>query len=142
MLVAAVTFTFGERVRRALALERLHGSMPLVCTMQFVIAIYGGYFGGGMGIMMLASFALAGMIDIHEMNGLKTLLGAAVNALAMAEFIIQDVVVWGPGLVMIAGSIVGGYVGAAVARKIDQRSVRAAVVVVGWGMTIYFFGRS
>jgi hypothetical protein len=141
MLLAAATFTFGERVRLALSLEHLSGNVVLVCVLQFVIAIYGGYFGGGMGIMMLASFALAGMIDIHEMNGLKTLLGAAVNALAMAEFIVTGVVAWGPGLILVAGSITGGYAGATLARRIDQRWVRAAVVFIGWTMTVYFFVR-
>lgn len=139
MLLAAVAFTFGDRVRRTLSLEHLHGNLLLVCVLQFVIAIYGGYFGGGMGIMMLASFALGGMLDIHEMNGLKTFLGVAVNLLALAEFIIKGVVAWGAGLIMVAGAVVGGYFGAALARKIDPRWVRAFVIVIGWTMTIYFF---
>ena len=100
MLLASVTFTFGDRVRRALALDHLHGSILLVSVVQFVIAIYGGYFGGGMGIMMLATLALGGMIDIHEMNALKTFLAVAVNALALTAFIIKGVVAWGPGLIM------------------------------------------
>jgi uncharacterized protein len=141
MLLAAATFSFGDRVRRALALERLHGNMLLVCALQFVIAVYGGYFGGGMGIMMLAAFALAGMMDIHEMNGLKTLLGAAINALAMTEFIVRDIVAWGPGVVMIGGSVAGGYAGAALARRVDQRWVRGLVIAIGWTMTVYFFIR-
>ena len=141
MLLAAVTFTFADRVRRALSLERLHGNVLLVGILRFVIAAYGGYFGGGMGMMMLASFALAGMREIHEMNGLKTLLGVAVNALALGEFIITGIVAWGPGLIMIAGSILGGYFGAVLARKIDPRWVRACVIGIGWTMTIYFFIR-
>jgi uncharacterized membrane protein YfcA len=139
MLLAAVTFTFGNRVRQALALDRLHGNLPVAMALQFVIAIYGGYFGGGMGMMMLASFSLAGMIDMHEMNGLKTLLGAAINALALAEFVVTDMIAWGPGLTMVAGSIAGGYLGAVVARKMDQRVVRGIVIVIGWTMTGYFF---
>jgi uncharacterized membrane protein YfcA len=139
MLLAAVTFTFGNHVRRTLSLEHLQGNVWLVCALQFVIAIYGGYFGGGMGIMMLASFALAGMLDIHEMNALKTLLGVLVNILALAEFIIKGVVAWGPGLIMVAGSVLGGYFGAVIARKIDPTWVRRLVVVIGWTMTIYFF---
>jgi uncharacterized membrane protein YfcA len=141
MLVAAVTFTFGNRVRRTLSLDHLQGNILLISVLQFVIAIYGGYFGGGMGIMMLAAFALAGMLDIHEMNGLKTLLGVAVNALALGEFVVKGIVAWGPGLIMVAGSIIGGYFGAVLARKIDPRWVRAFVVVIGWTMTAYFFVR-
>jgi uncharacterized membrane protein YfcA len=141
MLLAAVTFTFGNSVRRTLSLEHLEGNILLVCALQFVISIYGGYFGGGMGIMMLAAFALAGMLDIHEMNGLKTLLGVAVNALALGEFVIKGIVAWGPGLTMMAGSILGGYYGAVVARKVDPHWVRVFVIVIGWTMTAYFFIR-
>jgi uncharacterized membrane protein YfcA len=139
MLLAAVTFTFGNRVRRTLSLEHLQGNLLLVSIVQFVIAIYGGYFGGGMGIMMLASFALGGMLDIHEMNALKTFLGVAVNVLALGEFIVRGVVAWAPGLIMMAGAILGGYFGAVLARRMDPRWVRAVVIVIGWTMTIYFF---
>jgi uncharacterized membrane protein YfcA len=141
MLLAAVTFTFGDGVRRALSLEHLHGNVWLVAAIQFVIAIYGGYFGGGMGIMMLASFALVGMLDIHEMNALKTLLGVLINVLALGEFIVKGIVAWGPGLIMVAGAVVGGYFGAVLARRIDPVWIRGVVVAVGWIMTIYFFVR-
>jgi uncharacterized membrane protein YfcA len=141
MLLAAVTFTFGDRVRRTLSVDHLHGNLLLVSIVQFIIAIYGGYFGGGMGIMMLASFALGGMLDIHEMNGLKTVLAVAVNVLALGAFIIQGVVAWGPALIMVAGSIIGGYFGAVLARRIDPAWIRAFVIVIGWTMTLYFFVR-
>ena len=81
------------------------------------------------------------MLNIHEMNGLKTFLGVAVNLLALVEFIIKGVVAWAPGLIMIAGAILGGYFGAVLARKIDPRWIRAVVIVIGWSMTIYFFVR-
>jgi uncharacterized membrane protein YfcA len=139
MLLAAVTFTFGNRVRRTLSLERLHGNLWLIAMIQFVISIYGGYFGGGMGIMMLAAFAVVGMLDIHEMNALKTLLGVLVNALALAAFIIKGVVAWAPGLIMVVGAIIGGYFGAVLARKVDPLWIRRFVVVIGWTMTVYFF---
>ena len=141
MLLAAVTFTFGDGVRRALSLEHLYGNMWLVAAIQFVIAIYGGYFGGGMGIMMLASFALVGMLDIHEMNALKTLLGVLINVLALGEFIVKGIVAWGPGLIMVAGAVVGGYFVAVLARRIDPAWIRGFVIAIGWAMTIYFFVR-
>ena len=141
MLLAAVTFTFGDGVRRALSLEHLYGNMWLVAAIQFVIAVYGGYFGGGMGIMMLASFALVGMLDIHEMNALKTLLGVLINVLALGEFIVKGVVAWEPGLIMVAGAIVGGYFGAVLARRVNPVWIRGFVIAVGWAMTIYFFVR-
>ena len=142
MLVAAVTFTFGGLVRRTPASPDAHrAGMILVSVLQFILSVYGGYFGGGMGIMMLASFSLAGMVHIHQMNALKTLMGVAINGLALLTFIVTGTVEWRFAWVMIAGSILGGYFGAALARTIDPKSVRLLVIVIGWTMTIYFFIR-
>ena len=118
-----------------------HDVSTLGVLLQLAIAIYGGYFGGGMGIMMLAIMSVAGMTDIHEMNGLKAILGVLINGLALAAFVAHGLVAWTPGLVMVAGAILGGYAGASAARTIDRRFVRIFVIVVGWTMTIYFFVR-
>jgi len=153
MLIAAATFTFGNKLRpkRALASSgdshrfehggAWHPSMLGIVAIQLVIAAYGGYFGGGMGIMMLASFALAGMSNIHEMNGLKALLGVSINGLALLTFVLSGAIQWQYGLTMAAGGILGGYSTAAFARKLEPRYVRIFVIVVGWGMTVYFFAR-
>jgi len=108
-----------------------------VCV-QFLLAIYGGYFGGGLGIMMLAALSIMGMENIHEMNGLKTVLQASINGIAVVTFIVAGAVFWLQALVMMAGAIVGGFGGAYFARKIDPRFVRGFVILVGVGMTIYF----
>lgn len=139
MLIAAVTFTFSNVLTRRA--PRLPRHRVIALLLQLGIATYGGYFSGGMGIMMLATLALAGMTDIHEMNGLKSLLSVAINGVALAEFIATGAVVWIPGLVMVAGGVAGGYAGAATARRINQRSVRLFVIVIAWGLTIYFFLR-
>jgi uncharacterized membrane protein YfcA len=143
MLVAATTFTFGSRRRDAGRGFRPghHGSLALTAALHVPIAIYGGYFGGGMGIMMLATYALAGMTDIHEMNGLKAVLGAAINGLALLDFVLSGIVAWQQGLLMAAGGIIGGYGGAAVARRIERGAIRVFVIVIGWTMTVYFFLR-
>ena len=142
MLVAAMAFTFGNRLTpRAASAAPQHVVAPWAVLLQLVIAIYGGYFGGGIGIMMLATLAMAGMTDIHEMNGLKSTLGATINGIALAEFVYKGAVSWRPGLVMVAGGIVGGYAGASLARRIERRHVRVFVIAVGWTMTIYFFLR-
>lgn len=143
MLLAAGTFTFGDRPtrRRRAGSGEGHNVSAIGVLPQLAIAIYGGYFGGGMGIMMLATLSLAGMTDIHEMNGLKAILGVAINGVAVVAFIAHGMVSWAPGLVMVAGTIVGGYAGASLARTIDRRFVRYFVVAVGWTMTIYFFVR-
>jgi uncharacterized membrane protein YfcA len=145
MLVAAATFTFGGRAvfltgrtARAGASSR---QLAVVAALQFTLAIYGGYFGGGMGIMMLAIFSVVGMTDIHAMNGLKAVLAVATNAVALGTFVVSGIVEWAPGLVMMAGAIAGGYAGAAVARRVDPRAIRGLVVAIGWVMTAYFFVR-
>lgn len=112
-----------------------------VLVFQFLIAIYGGYFGGGMGIMMLAALTIAGMSDIHEMNAVKSVLAVAINGVALAEFVALGTIAWAPGLIMMAGGIAGGYAGAASARRVDPRVVRGLVTVVAWSMTVYFFLR-
>ena len=152
MLIAAATFTFGHKLRPKSAAPSgtshrfehgagWHPSMLGVVAMQLAIAAYGGYFGGGMGIMMLATLAVAGMTNINEMNGLKALLGVSINGLALLTFIVSGVIQWKYGLMMATGGILGGYSTAAFARKIDQRYVRTFVIVVGWAMTAYFFWR-
>lgn len=148
MLVAALTFSFGGyltvhlRRRGASWFAGLDAS-PTSWTLllQLVIALYGGYFGGGMGIMMLAMFALAGMTDMHAMNGLKSLLAVAINGVAFVEFTRAGAVHWGPAVVMIAGGVIGGYVGASLARRLPGAQVRWFVTVIAWGMTVYFFAR-
>jgi hypothetical protein len=148
MLAAAVTFTLGGRVadrllRRAKAETTDAAStrhVPAwIVLFQFVVAIYGGYFGGGMGIMMLAAFSVAGMTDIHEMNGIKTLAAVAINGVALVEFVADGAIAWAPGLVMVGGAIIGGYYGAFLARRVSPGVVRAIVIVIAWTMTAYFF---
>ncbi len=112
-----------------------------VSVAQFVIAIYGGYFGGGIGILMLASLALMGMENIHNMNALKVLLATVINAIASVTFVIANAVIWPQAILMTIGAIIGGYGGAYFARKIEQRWIRYFVMVVGLAMTIYFFIR-
>ena len=106
---------------------------------QFLIAIYGGYFGGGIGILMLAALAFMGMSDINKMNAVKTLLASAINGAGVVTFIIAGRVLWLQAIVMIVGAIVGGYGGAYYARKIEQRWVRLFVIITGIVLTIYFF---
>jgi uncharacterized membrane protein YfcA len=106
---------------------------------QLIIAIYGGYFGGGIGILMLATLSMMGMENIHEMNGVKTLLTAFINGAAMITFIIRGAVFWPEAILMVVGAIIGGYGGAYYARKIEQKWIRIFVMVVGFALTIYFF---
>ncbi|HTI15678.1 MAG TPA: sulfite exporter TauE/SafE family protein [Dictyobacter sp.] len=106
---------------------------------QIIIALYGGYFGGGIGILMLATLGLMGMENIHAMNALKTVLATCINGVAVVTFIIAGAVYWPEALVMIVMAIIGGYGGAFYARKINPKWVRIFVIAVGICLTIYFF---
>jgi uncharacterized membrane protein YfcA len=143
LLLATVTFTFGEQLRsrfgHAHAGQR---GLWLAALLQVFIAIYGGYFGGGIGLMMLATFSLIGMTDIHRMNGLKTLLASVINAVAIVTFVLARKVVWGEAAVMVLGAIAGGYCGGALARRLSSKTVRKWVIVYGWALTAYFFVRT
>ena len=114
-------------------------TLIVIAFVQFIIAIYGGYFGGGIGIMMLAALAFMGMDNINKMNAVKTLLTSAINGAGTVTFIIEGRVLWLQALVMIVGAIIGGYGGAYYARKIEQRWIRLFVIVTGVVLTIYFF---
>ncbi len=90
---------------------------------------------------MLAALAVAGLDDIHEMNGIKTTLAVLINGVALVAFVVSGVIAWKPGLVMVAGGILGGYGGAALARRLNPARVRTFVVAIAWIMTGYFFYR-
>jgi uncharacterized membrane protein YfcA len=111
----------------------------VVLLLQLATAIYGGFFGGGIGIIMLALLGLLGMDHIHEMNALKTLLAVCVNGVAVVMFALAGTVLWPQAILMVAGAIIGGYGGAHYARQIDPELVRRFVILVGFVMTCYFF---
>jgi uncharacterized protein len=103
---------------------------------QFFVAMYGGYFGAGMGIMMLAALGILGYTDIHQMNGLKNLLALAINGIASLYFIWMGMIAWPEAVIMAAGAIAGGYGGAGVARHIGPKAVRRIVIIIGFSMAL------
>ena len=106
---------------------------------QFGISIYGGYFGAAIGILMLAVLGFLGLTNIFAMNGLKNFFGLCINGVAAAYFILRGAVVWPVALLMMAGSIAGGYGGARLAQVIGKEKARAAVVVIGFVVTALLF---
>lgn len=141
LLCATLIFTFGKY-----AIDFFHkyfpackGSYVGALLLQVLISFYGGYFGAGIGILMLAMLQLMGMNDIHKMNALKVLLAAAINAATVVVFISSDVVMWNLAAIMISGGVAGGYVGACLALKVPPKYVRVLVSFIGFSMAIYFF---
>lgn len=145
-LGATLLFAFGKKLagRRGSVIEHEASPAALVATtlFQFCVAVYGGYFGGGMGIVMLAMLATLGMTDIHAMNALKSVMGFVINGVAVVTFVVAGAVYWKHGIIMIVGGIAGGYLGAHYAMKMPQSWIRRFVVLVGAGMTVYFFWKS
>jgi len=106
---------------------------------ELLVAVYGGYFGAGIGFLTLGMLALLGMRDIHAMGAIRTLLAVAINAAAVVTFIVARAVLWPQCAVMIAGALAGGWFGAHYAQKADPRKARGVVIGVGVAMTAYFF---
>jgi len=98
---------------------------------QFLVGVYGGFFGAGIGILMLAALGMLGVGNIHQMNGLKNVLAVCINGVAAVYFIVSGAVVWGFAIVMAVGAIIGGYTGASVARRLSAEVVQRFVIVIG-----------
>jgi len=143
-LVATLLFAFGRKLSQSVGAWVNNPSAPSwlmvsgAALVQLVIALYGGFFGGGIGILMLALLSMVQVGDIHSMNAVKSLLAAAINGAAVITFIVAGAVVWPQALLMIVGAAAGGYGGAHFAQKLDPTLVRRFVIVVGFSMTIYF----
>ncbi|HEV2856404.1 MAG TPA: sulfite exporter TauE/SafE family protein [Thermoanaerobaculia bacterium] len=115
------------------------GRWALAWLLQFGVAVYGGYFGAGIGILMLALLGFLGMSNIHAANGLKNFFGFCINAVAAGYFIAKGAVVWPAALVTVVGATLGGYGGARFARRIGKEKARAAVVIIGLLVTAILF---
>ncbi len=108
-------------------------------TMQFFVSVYGGYFGAGIGILMLATLGLMGFEDIHEMNAVKNLLAGVINGVSVVVFVVEGKVVWPIAIAMAVAAIAGGYLGARSARRMNRAVVRQLVVAIGFGLAAYYF---
>jgi uncharacterized membrane protein YfcA len=147
LLGGTLLFAFGNSIRaiagKTTVIDDLrHTSWQAIMASsiaQLLVAVYGGYFGAGIGFMTLGMLAMLGMRDIHAMGAIRTLLAAAINAAAVVTFIVAHAVLWPQCTVMIAGSLAGGWFGAHYAQKADPRKVRGVVIGVGLAMSAYFF---
>lgn len=147
LLIATLIFMSSGRISRWVKQRAEQGEHQEFATgrgilLQTFIAFYLGYFGAGAGILILAMLALLGMDHIHTMNALKAWLTTVSNGVAMVLFAVSPhVVYWPQAILMIVGAITGGYFGAYFARKTKPEYVRAIVIVIGFGLSAYFFWR-
>jgi uncharacterized protein len=146
LLGATLLFAFGKyltgRIRADISHEASTAALTGACIFELIVAVYGGYFGGGLGFMNLAMLAAIGMTNIHAMNALKAVLGGVINGVATVTFIATGAIAWPQGIVMTLGAVAGGYGGAHYAQKLPQQWIRVFVIFVGAAMTIYFFIRA
>ncbi len=145
LLGATLLFAFGKhltgRISAGISHDASNAAVTGASIFELLVAVYGGYFGGGVGIMNLAMLAALGMTDIHAMNKLKVRLGSVINGVATVTFIATRTILWPQAIVMTAGSVLCGYSTAHFAQKLPQSWVKAFVILVGTAMTIYFFIR-
>lgn len=138
LLLATLAFAFGDRLQGLAQRRRLAPGGPVG---TILVSIYGGYFNGGLGIILLALFSLWGMRDLNTMNGLKTGLSFVLSAISVATFAAAGLVSWPQAMLMMVAATIGGYAGAPVARALPRRVVRAIVITVGTVMSVIFFWR-
>jgi uncharacterized membrane protein YfcA len=141
VLGATVLFMLHGPVMRWLGAGSHQASAWVFVVCQFAVGIYGGYFGAGIGILMLAVLGLMGHTNIHQMNGLKNWGGLCINLVAALIFAVSGVVLWPLALAMAVGGIVGGYAGARLAQRVGQEAVRRAVVVIGLAAFVWLLVR-
>jgi uncharacterized protein len=121
---------------RRLAGERSVPFATAAVIFQFLVGVYGGFFGAGIGIMMLAALAILGLTDIHRMNALKNLLAIAINGVAAVYFAVQGAVLWTDAVLMAVGSVAGGLGAAVLAQRLGRRLVRQAVIAIGMAASV------
>ena len=145
MLAATLLFVFGRRLVSPVSNTsgKVTAKMLVAAScLQLAVAIYGGYFGGGMGFVILAMLSAFGMADIHQMNAFKVILSSAINGVAVIVFIASHAVYWREAEIMIVGAAIGGYFGARYSLRLSPKWVRVFVIIVGSVVTVYFFVRA
>jgi uncharacterized membrane protein YfcA len=145
MLLSVLLFAFGNRINRMIATRasgmrgaQLTGALLLTALLA-ALCVYGGFFNAGLGIMLLAFLALAGMTDIHGMNGLKLWISSVVALIAVVRFAFSGSIDWYHGTITLAGVVVGAYAAARLAHRIPSQWIRAAVIVYASVLTVWFF---
>ncbi len=140
LLAATLVFAFGRRVQQWVP-ARARGSRAALYGAQFVLGLYGGYFGGAVGIMTIAAWTLFGVSDVKAMNATKNFVVAAMNAMAVVCFVLARAIDWLPALTMAVAAVGGGYTGARIGQRARPAALRTGIIVVSCAVTAAFFAR-
>jgi uncharacterized membrane protein YfcA len=140
LLGATLVFTYGDALRKWAA-KHSRDVTPEGAFGLFLVSLYGGYFNGGLGIVLLALFTLWGMENIHRMNGLKMWASSVIAAVCLLIFAGGGMLDWGKALLMMVAVTIGGYLGAPLSRALPITAVKRFITLVGFGMTAIFFAR-
>jgi uncharacterized membrane protein YfcA len=141
LLMAAAVFTAAPWLRKAAAGMAGHHSLVALTIGQFLVATYGGYFGAGMGVLMMALYLATSEMDVHTAAGLRMVCAAAINVLAVGIFAWKGALEYRVGLPMLVAGIVGGYLGALVVKRLNAENVRRGILIYAWALTVWFFAK-
>lgn len=143
LLIATAAFALGPAFVRRLARSGRRMSDPAALGLVFVVSVYGGYFNGGLGIMLLAAFGVIGMTNLHRMNGLKNLMSVVLSVVSVATYTVAGLIDWGNLLIVGLSCALGGYLGAVLARRVQNTALlRLLIIAIGLIMTALFFLRA
>lgn len=139
ILTATLLFALGPRLRRWVLVHR-SGHVPagLLFAVDFVVAVYGGFFGAGLGILLMAVLTLGGLDDLNDANAVKNALSTIASTVAVLVFAGTGVIAWGPAAAVLAGAMAGGYIGARIARAVPAWALRTVVIALGLLLFVYY----
>jgi uncharacterized membrane protein YfcA len=142
LLFAMVVFIASPWLKRDAHVTGDHVHDPWQLGLQFLVAIYGGYFGAGIGYLMLALLAFSGLPNMHVMNSIKNLMAVCINGVAIIPFAFAHIIDWKLAIIMAIAAMLGGHWGSQLGRRLPSRIVRGFVIVAGVTMTAWFFYRT
>jgi hypothetical protein len=141
LLIATAVFTAAPWIRKVAMKRHGHSSLTMLLLGQLVISAYGGYFGAGMGVLMIALYLVATNLGVHEASGLRMVCACAINTLAVIIFAWRGALVYTVGVPMLVAGVIGGYLGAIAVKRLNPDHARLAILVYAWGLTGWFFLR-
>lgn len=143
MFSATLIFTFAKQIRNFAAAHSAKTTHEgRIVAGQFLLAIYGGYFGAGLGVLMLALFMVTANMDVQTASGIRIMCGSVTNLIAALLFAVRGIIDWHVGLPMLACAVAGGYIGAHLVQRLNEDRARRAIMVYAWTITLWLMART